>query len=159
MKYYLITILFLSFLSCNKDEIPGKDDNAPANTVIVQSDGQLYSLPITSQLLYLSSPSSLTLVAKSADLEVSLNAVSIADNSGSGSYFLSCCGNEVQEKYSGGQFYDGIPDGTVNATVAEKGKLTVTNTGMVGYSGTFSFEGKNASGQQKIFTGTFKVVY
>ena len=92
-------------------------------------------------------------------MEVSLHAMSIAQNSGSGSYFLNCCDNEVQEKFAGGHVYDGIQDGTVNSIVAEKGKLTVTNAGMVGYSGTFSFEGKNTSGQIKIFTGTFKVVY
>ena len=63
------------------------------------------------------------------------------------------------EKFTGGQYFDGIPDGTQNATPREKGTLTITNINSKGYWGHFTFNGQNAVGDEKEFTGTFRVVY
>ena len=74
-------------------------------------------------------------------------------------YFLYCCENELLEKFPGGQYFVGIEDGAVNGLPKAIGALTITNINSLGYWGKFTFNGQNAVGEAKEFTGTFKVVY
>lgn len=158
MKYYAIIFLFLGFLSCKRD-VPDYPETIEPNTLTLQIGDKFYKMPITNELLAYSGPSDLFIIAASAETEIKLQAKSYTHNLGAGNYFLTCCENEVLEKFTGGQYFVGIENGTVNNTPSEKGSLTITNINSLGYWGRFTFNGQNAVGEEKEFTGTFRVVY
>lgn len=158
MKYFSLIFLLLIFISC-KREVPDYPETIEPNTLTLQIGQQLIKIPITGQVLSYSGDADFFVIAESAEVEMRLQAKSFTHSLGAGNYFLYCCENEILEKFSGGQYYDGIADGTTNAVLREKGNLTITNINSKGYWGRFTFIGQNAVGEEKEFTGTFRVVY
>jgi len=159
MKYFYAIIFFLvTFWGCKKDS-PEKAATIKPNTLTLQSGGKTFTLDITDQLILYSGAADLLLVASAQEVEIKLHARSYTHSLGAGNYFFTCCENEVLEKFIAGQYYDGVDNGEINGTASEKGNLTITNINQQGFSGTFSFIGQNAVGDQKSFTGSFKVVY
>ena len=158
MKYPIIIFVLSIFFSCTKKTEPEVPDPATANALNVLIDGKTYSAPIIFQGLSNSGDAVLSLKASSFDIEVQVQAQSTIHHYGAGNYFLYCCENSVAVKFAG-QYFKGIANGSVNGSPSQKGRLTVTNADSKGYSGTFTLEGKNASGQVKSFAGSFKVVY
>jgi hypothetical protein len=158
MKYSAIILLVLLFTSC-KREVPDMPETIEPNTLTLQSGTKFFKIPITGQVLSYSGNGDLFLIAEGSKIGMRLQATSTTHNLGAGNYFLTCCENEVLEKFSGGQYYDGIDDGTQSNFKKEKGSLTITNINSSGYWGRFTFNGQNAAGEEKEFTGTFRVAY
>ena len=158
MKFFPTILLLLILISC-KREVPDYPETIEPNTLTLQSGNKFYKTPITGQVLTYSTEGDLFIIAEGADIEMRLQAKSFTHSLGAGNYVLYCCENEVLEKFSGGQFYDGIQNGTQNNLVIEKGLLTITNINSTGYWGRFTFIGQNGGGEEKEFTGTFRVVY
>jgi hypothetical protein len=160
MKKLTLPLLILFFFSCTREE-PGTDPSpAPPNTLLVYVGTDTIAAPIIAQQLSVTQNAAyVSLAAASSQIEVTLNAQSLQHSLGGGNYFFECCNNSVSEKFSGGQFYDGIANGTINSTSSEKGRFEVTNVNMEGYWGTFTFTGKNSAGAEKTFNGRFRVVY
>lgn len=158
MKFFPTILLLLILSSCKRD-VPDYPETIEPNTLTLQSGTKFYKTPITGQVLTYSTEGDLFIIAEGADIEMRLQAKSFTHSLGAGNYVLYCCENEVLEKFSGGQFYDGIQNGTQNNLVMEKGSLTITNINSTGYWGRFTFIGQNAGGDEKEFTGTFRVVY
>ena len=139
--------------------MPDYPETIEPNTLTLQIGQKLIKLPITGQVLSYSGDADFFIIAAGPEIEMRLQAKSFTHALGAGNYFLYCCENEILEKFSGGQYYDGIADGTTNAVSKEKGNLTITNINSQGYWGRFTFIGQNAVGEEKEFTGTFRVVY
>jgi hypothetical protein len=158
MKYSAIILLVLLFTSC-KREVPDMPETIDPNTLTLQSGTKFFKIPITGQVLSYSGNGDLFLIAEGSEIKMRLQATSTTHSLGAGNYFLTCCENEVLEKFSGGQYYDGIDDGTQSNLKKEKGSLTITNINSSGYWGRFTFIGQNATGDEKEFTGTFRVAY
>jgi hypothetical protein len=158
MKFFT-TIFFLLLLVSCKREVPDYPETIEPNTLTLQSGNNLFKIPVTGQLLTYSGEGDLSIIAAGPDIEMRLQARSFTHSLGAGNYVLYCCENEVLEKFSGGQFYDGIQSGTQNNLALEKGSLTITNINSKGYWGRFTFNGQNTLGEEKEFTGTFRVVY
>lgn len=129
------------------------------NVIILQSGTNKYEIPITGQVLSYSGFGDFLIIAGGPEIDLRLAARSYNHSLGGGNYFLTCCQNELLEKFTGGQYFIGIEDGTVNTTPKQKGTLTITNINSQGYWGGFSFIGQNAVGEEKEFTGRFRVVY
>ena len=153
------SILFLVLLSSCKREVPDYPETIEPNTLTLQIGQKLIKIPITGQILSYAGDADFFVIAEGPEIEMRLQAKSFTHSLGAGNYFLYCCENEILEKFSGGQYYDGIADGTTNAVPREKGNLTITNINSQGYWGRFTFIGQNAVGEEKEFTGTFRVVY
>jgi len=158
MKYCVTILLVLCFFSC-KREVPDYPETIEPNTLTLQTGQTIIKMPVTGQVLSYSGDADFFIIAEGPEIEMRLQAKSFTHSLGAGNYFLYCCENEVLEKFSGGQYFDGIPDGTQNATPREKGTLTITNINSQGYWGRFTFNGQNAAGAEKEFTGTFRVAY
>ena len=158
MKYYTFIFLLLVFISC-KREVPDMQETIEPNTLILQSGDKFFKVPITGQVLSYSGDGDFFIIAESPEIELKLQARSYTHSAGAGNYFLYCCENELLEKFPGGQYFVGIEDGAVNGLPKAKGSLTITNINSLGYWGKFTFNGQNAVGEAKEFTGTFKVVY
>ena len=118
-----------------------------------------FEVPITAQLLSNATIGDFLIIAESPEIDLRLAAKSYTHSQGGGNYFLACCDNQLLEKFIDGQYFVGVQDGTVNSTPKDKGALTITNINLSGYSGAFTFIGQNAVGEEKEFTGKFKVVY
>ena len=158
MKLYPVLILFLVLFSCKRN-VPDMPETIDPNVLVLHSGTDTLKVPITGQVLSYSSSADLFLIAEAPEINLRLTARSYTHSVGAGNYFLKCCENEVLEKFSGGQYYDGVDAGTINNVAKEKGTLTITNINTQGYWGTFSFIGQNAVGEQKEFTGKFRVAY
>ncbi len=158
MKYYSSILFFIFFISC-KREVPDFPETIEPNTLSLQIGQKIIKLPVTGQVLSYSGDADFFIIAEGPEIEMRLQAKSFTHSLGAGNYFLYCCENEILEKFQGGQYYDGIGDGTTNSVSREKGNLTITNINSQGYWGRFTFIGKNSSGEEKEFTGTFRVVY
>lgn len=158
MKHCVIIFILLCFYSC-KREVPDYPETIEPNTLTLQTGQTLTKIQVTGQVLSYSGDADFFIIAESPEVEIRLQAKSFTHSLGAGNYFLYCCENEVLEKFSGGHFYDGIQSGTQNNITKEKGSLTITNINSTGYWGRFTFNGKNAMGEEKEFTGTFRVVY
>ena len=157
MKKYAIIFLLLSSLSCKRD-VPDYPETIKPNVLVLQIGARFYEVPITGEVLSYSSVGDLLLTAESPEISIRLAAKSYTHNQGAGNYFLACCDNQLLEKFTNGQYFVGVEDGTVNSTPREKGVLTITNINSTGYWGAFTFIGQNAVGEQKEFTGKFRVV-
>jgi hypothetical protein len=158
MKYYTIIFLLLTCISCER-EVPDTPETIEPNTLTLQIKDKFYKVPITGQVLSYSGTGDLFIIANSGEIELRLQAKSFTHSLGAGNYFLYCCENEILEKFTGGQYFVGIEDSAINGTAREKGSLTITNINSLGYWGRFTFNGQNAVGEEKEFTGTFRVVY
>lgn len=158
MKHCVLILILLSFYSC-KREVPDYPETIEPNTLTLQSGQKITKIQITGQVLSYSGDADFFLLAESPEIEMRLQAKSFTHSLGAGNYILYCCENEVLEKFSGGQFFDGIQNGTQNNITREKGSLTITNINSTGYWGRFTFNGQNTLGEEKEFTGTFRVVY
>lgn len=158
MKRYVIIFLFLGSLACKRD-VPDYPETIKPNVLVLQIGTKFYDVPITSQLLSNVTIGDLLIIAESPEIDLRLAAKSYTHSQGGGNYFLACCDNQLLEKFTGGQYFVGVEDGSVNSTPKDKGSLTITNINLSGYSGTFTFIGQNAVGEQKEFTGKFRVVY
>ncbi|HZF63030.1 MAG TPA: hypothetical protein VEZ55_01025 [Chitinophagaceae bacterium] len=154
-----ISILLLLLISCNKEDEVEESDPSLVNAVVIKSDETTFSAPISFQQLEDGGTASVYLQASSNEVEITLQAQTFIHNQGAGIYFLSCCDNSVVDKSAQGAAYDGIQTTPVNSIPAEKGRLQITTINSEGYTGSFSFTGRTASGVEKTFTGTFKVVY
>lgn len=157
-KLYPILVLLLGLCACKRN-VPDMPETIEPNVLILQSGGDTLRVPITGKALSYSSSANLFIIAESPEINLRLTAASYTHSAGAGNYFFKCCENEVLETFSGGQYYDGVADGTVNSIPKEKGTLTITNINSLGYWGAFSFIGQNAVGEQKEFTGKFRVAY
>ena len=129
------------------------------NVVVLQSGTNQYEIPITNQLLSYSGFGDLLIIAEGPEIDLRLEARSYTNSLGGGNYFLTCCQNELLEKFAAGQYFVAVEDGSVNSTSKSKGTLTITNINGQGYWGGFTFIGQNAVGEEKEFTGKFRVVY
>lgn len=158
MKHYVIIFLLLSFISC-KREVPDMPETIEPNVLMLQKGDKFFRVPITAEALSYSGAGDLFIIAESPEIDMRIQARSYTHNLGAGNYFLNCCENEILEKFTGGQYFDGIDDGSVNNTPKEKGSLTITNINLSGYWGRFTFIGQNAVGEEKEFTGKFRVEY
>lgn len=158
MKYYAFILALFVFAACKRN-VPDYPETIEPNMVVLQSGTKYYKVPITGQVFSYSTTGDLFIIAASPEIELKIQALSYTHNQGAGNYFLSCCENELLEKFAGGQYYTGIEDGSVNSTPRQKGSLTITNINTTGYWGRFTFIGQNAVGESKEFTGTFRVAY
>ena len=157
MKRYVIIFLLLGFLSCKRN-VPDYPETIKPNMLVLQIGTKLYEVPITGQVLSFANVGDLLLIAESPEIDIRLAAKSYTHNQGAGNYFLACCDNQLLEKFTNGQYFVGVEDGSVNSTPKDKGVLTITNINSTGYWGAFTFIGQNAVGEQKEFTGKFRVV-
>jgi hypothetical protein len=158
MKRYAIIFLVLGFFSCER-EVPDVPETIEPNVLVLQSGDKFYKVPIISQVLSYSTSGDFFIIAESPEIELRLQALSFTHSLGAGNYFLYCCENEILEKFAGGQYFDGVENGAQNGMPKEKGTLTLTNVNLQGYWGAFTFTGQNAVGEEKQFTGKFRVVY
>jgi hypothetical protein len=156
MKPFITALFLLCFFSCKRN-VPDMPETIEPNMLIMQSGTDTLKVPITGEALSYSTTADLFLIAQSPEIDMRLTARSYTHSLGAGNYFFTCCENEVMEKFAGGQYYDGVADGTINNIGREKGNLTITNINTSGYWGTFSFIGQNAVGEKKEFTGKFRV--
>jgi hypothetical protein len=158
MKRYAIIFFLLGFFSC-KRAVPDYPETIKPNILVLQTGTKFYEVPITSQLLSNATIGDFLIIAESSEIELRLAAKSYTHNQGAGNYFLACCDNQLLEKFVAGQYFVGVRDGAVNSTPKDKGVLTITNINLSGYLGAFTFIGQNAIGEEKEFTGKFRVVY
>ena len=158
MKPYVIILLLFSFLACKRN-VPDYPETIKPNVLVLQIGTKFYEVPIESQVLTYSTAGDFLMIARSPEIDFRLAAKSYTHNQGAGNYFLVCCDNQLLEKFANGQYFVGIEDGTVNSTPKDKGVLTITNINLSGYWGAFTFIGQNAVGEQKEFTGKYRVVY
>ena len=158
MKPYVIILLLFSFLACKRN-VPDYPETIKPNVLVLQIGTKFYEVPIESQVLTYSTAGDFLMIARSPEIDIRLASKSYTHNQGAGNYFLVCCDNQLLEKFANGQYFVGVEDGTVNSTPKDKGVLTITNINLSGYWGAFTFIGQNAVGEQKEFTGKFRVVY
>ena len=138
--------------------LPDYPETIKPNVLVLQIGTKFYEVPITGQVLSYANVGDLLVIGESPEIAIRLAAKSYTHNQGAGNYFLACCDNQLLEKFTNGQYFVGVEDGTVNSTPREKGVLTITNINSTGYWGAFTFIGQNAVGEQKEFTGKFRVV-